>query len=320
MKTFKCLGRFRDTNGKVTGYKLVDEAGNTRDVETGKLMDALKSGEAMVINLTLGANGKLSVRDVPKVNQVYNVNLSADGKVTPAENGDTPTKQETGKIVSFDAMKSYKSGGNLLVKMLECFEFNELTKQARIIECEYDKYKDEAYALVILHNKVQSIQTRILLGDRVVEDYEEVEFKISKKDSETTYYLKTQTGEYDAETLEDAIGKLEEDLDTFCALNRTTYRRIGGSMVAEYNSSRNIANQFGMMSRNDGTLKVAGNNIVYLKSTNDIPTIVIPKHVTVVCNGAFDYNYNLKEIKCPIHLFRAIGNMIDNDKIYIERA
>ena len=58
----RAIQTFRDKNNRVIGYRLEDVAGNTQDVPSDKLNDAISAAVLIVVNLTLTSDNKL----VPK--------------------------------------------------------------------------------------------------------------------------------------------------------------------------------------------------------------------------------------------------------------
>ena len=313
MKKYKCIGRYR-SGDSITGYRLVDEAGNVKDVPVKNIIDALSTGEAIIANLVLGSDGKLKVRqEMMPENAIV-------PKEPPVESLPPEKQAENSKIISFNTEKSYLTGGALLDKLFKIFESNPQARLVRIVECEYGKEEDEAYAFVVIQNRTKKWVNDGLFSSKEVDACEDILFRISKLDNNSAYLFETNTGSYEADTLDCAIDSISEDLDTLISLNAMSIRKIGSSMVDSYESSRRIRSDFGLQRSNSDTVKVVGNNVVYLKSNRDVPVIVIPDYITVIANGAFDYNYNLKQIKCPTHLFRTINSMINARKVFVERV
>ena len=55
----KCIDKFRDGNGKIFGYRLIDLNGVTQDVMADNLKNAIHNKEVNVVNLTLTSDGRL---------------------------------------------------------------------------------------------------------------------------------------------------------------------------------------------------------------------------------------------------------------------
>ena len=55
----KCIEKFRDRNGKIYGYRLVDLNNQTQDVTPRDLKIAIQNNHINVINLALTADGRL---------------------------------------------------------------------------------------------------------------------------------------------------------------------------------------------------------------------------------------------------------------------
>ena len=55
----KCIEKFRDKNGKIYGYRLVDLNGQTQDVTPDNLKNAIRLGHIHVVNLTLTSDNRL---------------------------------------------------------------------------------------------------------------------------------------------------------------------------------------------------------------------------------------------------------------------
>ena len=55
----KCIEKFRNSGGIIIGYRLIDLAGQSLDIESEDLKRAIYNKYITVINLTLTSNGKL---------------------------------------------------------------------------------------------------------------------------------------------------------------------------------------------------------------------------------------------------------------------
>lgn len=55
----KCIQKFRDKNNNIYGYRLIDINGQTQDVQSKNLKQAIASGKIHVVNLTLTTDGRL---------------------------------------------------------------------------------------------------------------------------------------------------------------------------------------------------------------------------------------------------------------------
>ena len=55
----KYIEKFRDSKGRIFGYRLVDLNGQTQDVESEKLKLAINNGQIHVVNLKLTADNRL---------------------------------------------------------------------------------------------------------------------------------------------------------------------------------------------------------------------------------------------------------------------
>lgn len=55
----KCIQKFRDKQNKIYGYKLVDINGQTQDVKSDNLKQAIRNKQIQVVNLTLTSDGRL---------------------------------------------------------------------------------------------------------------------------------------------------------------------------------------------------------------------------------------------------------------------
>lgn len=61
MNTIICkqLAKYKDKNGKIIGYRLVDSQGNQKDIRQNDLKNAISNGTVKVTNLSLTKNGRL---------------------------------------------------------------------------------------------------------------------------------------------------------------------------------------------------------------------------------------------------------------------
>ena len=80
MITVKCLHKFRNKNDQIIGYKIQDKNGNTLDVKSEYLKQAIRNNQINVLNLTLTSDNKLIDKEyksqkVQKVQKVQNNNL-----------------------------------------------------------------------------------------------------------------------------------------------------------------------------------------------------------------------------------------------------
>ena len=55
----KCIQKFRDKQNRIYGYRLVDLNGQTQDVTSDNLKNAIANGQIHVVNLTLSKDGRL---------------------------------------------------------------------------------------------------------------------------------------------------------------------------------------------------------------------------------------------------------------------
>ena len=63
----KCIQKFRNNNGKIYGYRLIDINGQTQDVIPDELKIAIKNGQLDVVNLTLTKDNRLVDKDPDKI-------------------------------------------------------------------------------------------------------------------------------------------------------------------------------------------------------------------------------------------------------------
>lgn len=59
MIAVKCIQKFRDNNGKICGYRLIDLNGQTQDAHPETLKQAIRSNQIHVVNLTLTSDNRL---------------------------------------------------------------------------------------------------------------------------------------------------------------------------------------------------------------------------------------------------------------------
>lgn len=55
----KCIEKFRDKQGRIYGYRLIDLNGKTQDVTPDNLKNAIKTGKINIVNLTLTSDNRL---------------------------------------------------------------------------------------------------------------------------------------------------------------------------------------------------------------------------------------------------------------------
>ena len=286
MKTFKCVGRYKNGN-RITGYKLVDEAGNVREVNSGSLKNAIKAGEAVILNLTLSTDGRL----IPKTESVVNNNKS--------------NNSETGKVISFSASREQLKGGALLKILFNSIEDSEVN--GRIVEfgTEVDNRKSEAYFF---------FETK---------DHEDLEFCLIKREDRQGYLIKTPLNEYIADDLKSAQGQLADDIEEVCMSHTDDLRKSPDTVIDDYHSSLRLAKEFKLEPvQNKHIISVAGNNICYIGPKDTSCEIIsIPDFVTVISNNAFDNCSNLKEVYCEgVYQYSQVKEIINSKKIKIIRG
>ena len=91
MLKVKCIQKFKDKKNTIIGYRIIDQNGNTTDISSESLKQAIKQGELEVINLTLTSDNRL-----------------IDKAITQ-----TPTQQTPQEIIDIDKML-------LRLKLLGC--------------------------------------------------------------------------------------------------------------------------------------------------------------------------------------------------------
>ena len=64
-----CIHKFRDTNGKIRGYRLKDNNGNITDITSDSLKEKIKKEELSVNNLTLASDGRLISKEIKETNE-----------------------------------------------------------------------------------------------------------------------------------------------------------------------------------------------------------------------------------------------------------
>lgn len=55
----KCIQKFRDSTGKIYGYRLQDLNGKTQDVQPDNLKAAIRNKQIHIVNLTLTSDNRL---------------------------------------------------------------------------------------------------------------------------------------------------------------------------------------------------------------------------------------------------------------------
>lgn len=281
MKTFKCIGRYKNGN-KIVGYRIADESGQVREVSSGKLKDAIKSGEALVLNLTLSTDGRL----IPK----------ADTIVKPSEQESNITGSPSGtKVINFAAALEQSKGGTLLKHMLSAFD--KVETNARIVECGYEYYKrrSEAYFYLETSGKM------------------ELEFNLIQDDDKSGYIIRTPINEYDAEGLDGVEYQLIEDIIKVCNRYESQIRTLNEHGLVGLESRTKLAKDFKLVKPTDMfNLVTAANNVVLLgiKDTS-ASEITIPDFVTVISANAFDLCSGLTKIVCEeYYQYRLVKDII----------
>jgi hypothetical protein len=271
-KYFRCVGRYKD--GKtITGYKLVDDEGNTRTVRASSLKDAIKSGEAVVFNLSMTKDGRI----IPKLGKdTVGVPFNSEGRdprLAKKENKGT-------KVISIEDIAARTTGLRMLKSLLDAFDAANIP--ARIIECGHDTRgnKTEAYLFIQSGRKPQ--------GFSYIKDRRHGEFE-----------LETPINMYDADDEESALAQITDDAEAFYNENAENIRKLGYSTITNYENMIRIEQDFNITKIANSRIVVSGNNIVYLEPKDlDAEVIEIPEACTIISNSAFENSPNLKKIIC----------------------
>lgn len=72
MITAKCIQKFRDKNNRICGYRLQDQQGYTKDVNSEQLKAAIAQKQIVITNLTLTIDGRLVDSKERKVQAIDN--------------------------------------------------------------------------------------------------------------------------------------------------------------------------------------------------------------------------------------------------------
>lgn len=105
----KCIEKFRNKQGKIYGYRLIDLNGQTQDVESNNLKRAIRDGKINIINLRLTTNNRLVDCEEK---QLTNTEL-----LGPAPR-QIEVKKPNKKKRAYDA-ESYKEFAELLLGLME---------------------------------------------------------------------------------------------------------------------------------------------------------------------------------------------------------
>ena len=97
----KCVDKFRDGQGKICGYRLMDCYGKTQDMFAETLKEEIKKNNISVINLTLTSDGRL-----------------VDSSEKPVKN------EETKKTNLGSAMNAYRSFNSLIDTLVGPYNFH----------------------------------------------------------------------------------------------------------------------------------------------------------------------------------------------------
>ena len=130
MLKVKCIQKFRDKNNIIIGYRIIDQNGNTKDVSSESLKQAIQQGKVEVINLTLTSDNRLIDKGITQ---------------TPTQQTQKPIKQTSQEIIDIDRMLSR-------LKLLGCVT-------------EIDKGCDNKIYLI----KVSKEDYRLIIPDDVTE-------------------------------------------------------------------------------------------------------------------------------------------------------
>jgi hypothetical protein len=101
-----CVYKYRDSSGKIIGYKIQDANGNTQDIGSIELKNLIVSNEISIDNLTLTSDGRL-LSTTPKIENVQDSNFWDS-----SESDDTASK-----AAALIGMYKYNTDAKKIVKL-----------------------------------------------------------------------------------------------------------------------------------------------------------------------------------------------------------
>jgi hypothetical protein len=137
----KCIQKFRDNSNRIVGYRLIDQCGNTKDVEANNLKYLIIAGNLDVINLKLTQDNRL-------IDSAENNNANNDNNRNAGNNLEnyvmTNVKQIEHLVGRCDVMYCMKA---YFLKQ-DLTEFEGVLEEAIEVEADGRDYEQEAYDLL----------------------------------------------------------------------------------------------------------------------------------------------------------------------------
>lgn len=278
MKTFRCVGRYRE-NGKIIGYEIKDEFGNTRTVKANMLKNAIRNQEALVLNLLLTSDGRL----IPKV--------------------ESDNTKNNAKIVSL----TYVRGNALLKELLKALDISKLP--IRIIETGVDITSRglEAY-FYIRHLGTTECYQYTLIADRNGNYYIVVP---NMKNYENGKYA--DEVELKVDSLANAVGIIASELRVIYKKSGGEFSKLPDNWADAYYTSKKTYNDFNINTYRNLECLIAGNNVVLMNiDTSDgyePKKIVIPDTINVINNNMLDQLNGPVTVVCSTTIYRTIADI-----------
>lgn len=172
----KCIQKFRDSNGKIYGYRLIDINGKTQDVESENLKKAIRNKQIHIVNLTLTSDNRL----VDTTEKQLQTKVLGKAPVEPGKERNIDKYSDVAKaLVLLDKelldmgdsysevveIRAFSAGDNLSLCDLDGYyentEYKDCTNDDEIL----DKILYKTY-IKLLNNKPNEIDTIILMWSR----------------------------------------------------------------------------------------------------------------------------------------------------------
>lgn len=307
MNNLRCIARFRDKYGKITGYRLSDSNGNVRDMGANELKKILGDGDAIVLNLSLTADNRL-IPNVPSLKSTARKVEAPEDALYKSKPTMTYNKEdsEVPKILNFSENRVKLVGEKLVSILVE--EYEENIPQCLIRRIGYKESEDQLYVEAFISIAAKRyIEDQTKLGSILKRSASNsmkpvlLTFSISEnlsanEDDMGKYLISTPHKNWETDKFGGIQVTLEKEFNWL--LDNEDYELVTSHNMhntKEYESWDRAQRDFGLPREFD-TL-IMGDNIIYKcpKQTSS-ERLRIPDCITAIHENAFTDCTNIKLI------------------------
>ena len=283
MITLKCIGRYKE-NGRIVGYQLADEHGNTRIVRSNKLKNAIARGEALVVNLTLTSDGRLIQR--------------------------LESKPKTANDRNFVILDMYQiKGSEMLETILGAIEVSNLPVRVVRLGSHFYRGLIEAY----FYLKSGTGSTKYMFA---VRENRNGEYICTIPGIGETYQtvFNDDPIEVVANSLGEAVNILAKEIRKLYIHTSGNVSTLSYTALDGFKQDVQMSKDFRLNKYDNLIIKTFGYNIILKGFKYMEKELTIPDTITAACEDILDTLYSPCTIKCSLNISRAFGDVIRDNR------